>query len=89
LSFDGTIYELAYWPMTALTGAEAAALGAGNAAGITLPTDYWQLVDSPNALYGGHHGTVTGATLATHSGNNLYGAGPLVGSRRSGLVRPA
>jgi hypothetical protein len=71
-SFDGNIYEVAYWPTTALTGAQCAALGAGNAAGITLPTDYWPLVDSPTALYGGHNGTVTGATLATHIGPNLY-----------------
>jgi hypothetical protein len=66
------LYEVAYWPTTALTGAQCAALGAGNAAGIPLPADYWGLVDNPADMFGGHDGTVTGATLATHIGPNLY-----------------
>jgi hypothetical protein len=72
ISADGNIYEIGWWPGTVLTGAQAAQLGAGSAAGIPLPTEYWPLIDSPNALYGGHNGTVTGAFVVTHVGKNLY-----------------
>jgi hypothetical protein len=73
VSFHGTIYEVGLWPGTVLTGAEAAAIGSGTPPA-TGPTDYWPLVNDAVALFGGHDGTVTGATVVAHSGANLYRA---------------
>lgn len=78
-SFHGTIYEIGWWPGTVLTGAQAAQLGAGNASGIPLPSNYWGLVSDASDLFGGQNGTVTGATLVPQAGTNLYSASVSVG----------
>lgn len=84
-SADSTIYEVAWWPTTLLTGAQAAAFGAGFDAtmlGATWPTNHWRLIGNPNDHIGLKHGTVTGATLAAHA-VKLYlpgSAAPFVGA---------
>lgn len=80
-SADATIYEVGWWPGVVLTGAEAAGIGAGTPPA-TPPAHYWPLLTDANALFGGQHGTVTGATLVAHSGTNLYAAP----TRRHGLL---
>lgn len=77
-SLDGTLYEVAYWPDVALLAAQAAAIGTGGSMASTfpLPTEYWPLVSDANALYGGHNGTVTGATLFTHAGGSWFPPAP-------------
>jgi hypothetical protein len=71
-----TLYEVGWWGGTALSAAQAGAITtspAGNAGGIVFPTDYWGLVNDPNALFSAHNGTVSGAALAAHDGNaNVY-----------------
>ena len=70
---DCVIYEVGWWPCTVLTGAQAAKLGAANPSGVPTPTNYWPLINSPNPLFGTVTGTVTGATVVAHAGNNVYG----------------
>jgi hypothetical protein len=74
-SADATIYEIAWWPSTVLTGAQCAQLGGGDATGIPLPGNYWDLIADPGDLFGGHNGVVTGAIVAPHSGKNLWPLG--------------
>lgn len=88
-SLDGILYEVAYWPTTTLTGANAAALGAANAAGITLPAYYWGFGSDAGDMFGSKPGTVTGAALTSHSGTNLYGIGAPFAMRRNYLVSAA
>lgn len=79
-SLNGILYEFGWWPGTVLTGAEFAAMGAGTPPG-TDPTDYWPLISDAVALFGGHNGTVTGATFVAHSGSNLYSPAPPAAGR--------
>jgi len=72
-SLNGTMYEVGWWAGTAVSAAEAAAMGSGTPPA-TQATHYWPLVSDANALFGGHNGTVTGATVVAHSGANLYAA---------------
>lgn len=78
-SADATIYEVGWWPGTVLTGAQAAALGAGGQmnVGFPLPTDYYALDGNADDLYGGHNGTVTGASGVTDGAASWF---PLPGS---------
>jgi len=69
---DGVIYEVGWWAGTVLTGAQAAKLGAGNPSGVPTPTNYWGLINSAKPTFGTVTGTVTGATLVAHAGNNVY-----------------
>lgn len=78
-SADATIYEVGWWPGTVLTGAQAAALGSGGQmnVGFPLPTDYYALDGNADDLYGGHNGTVTGASGVTDGATSWF---PLPGS---------
>jgi hypothetical protein len=71
-SFNGTIYEIAWWAGTLLTGGQIAQLASGNLSGIPNPTSYWGFNVDATDLFGGQHGTVTGAVLAAGDGLNLY-----------------
>ena len=72
-SLDGTLYEVAWWPTTVLTGAQAAQFGAGFTADMLrpLPSNHWLLMDSISGVttdhIGAQHGTVTGASLVAHT----------------------
>ena len=80
-SLDGRLYEVGLWIQTALTGAQAAALGAGRAESVPPPTYYWPLLTDARAMMGGLDGVVSSATVVDHSGGNLYTAGPVLGRR--------
>lgn len=69
-SLDGTIYEVAWWPTTTLTGAQAAVFGDGFDAtmlGATWPANHWRLIGDANDHIGLKHGTVTGASSVAHN----------------------
>ena len=69
---DCDIYEVAWFPSTVLTGAQAAQLGAGSPVGVPLPRHSWGLINNPKAEFGGVHGTVTGASVVAHGVTNVY-----------------
>jgi len=73
-----TLYEAAWWPGTVLTGAQAAQLGSGSAVGLPTPTDYWGFIGNAYDLFGGMHGTVSGATLIAGDGLNVYPLPPVM-----------
>jgi hypothetical protein len=60
-SAHAAIYEVGWWAGLALTGGQAATLGARLATGVPVPTHYWGFKGNANDLFGGQHGTVTGA----------------------------
>jgi hypothetical protein len=72
-SLDGTLYEIAWWPTTVLTGAQAAQFGAGFTADMLrpLPSNHWMLMDNISGTtidhIGNVVGTVTGASLVAHT----------------------
>jgi hypothetical protein len=76
VSLHGTLYEVGWWAGTALDATQCGAITSGSVSGVPDPTDYWPLVSDANALFGGHNGTVTGASVVAHSGSNLYGSPP-------------
>lgn len=80
-SLNGTMYEIGWWAGTAVSAAEAAAMGSGTPPG-TQATHYWPLVSDAVALFGSQNGTVTGASVVAHSGSNLYSAA-VTSSRRT------
>lgn len=73
---DATIYEVGWWPGTALTGAQAAQLGIGYDAAFIVPrpANHWRLIGHANDHVGGKNGTVTGATLVAHDARIFYPA---------------
>lgn len=74
LSLAGTLYEVGWWEGTALSAAQAAALGAGGqmAYGFPAPTHYYPFDGNADDLVGGANGTVTGATLGADGATNWF-----------------
>ena len=75
-SAHATIYEVGWWPGTVLTGAQAASLGTGGqmAFGFPQPTNYYSFDGNANDLFGGKHGTVTGATQTADAATSWFPA---------------
>jgi hypothetical protein len=72
-SLAGTLYEVAWWIGTVLTGTQAAQFGAGFTADTLrpLPNNHWMLLDNVSGTtidrIGGVAGTVNSASLVAHT----------------------